>query len=171
MTAHWRDSGDIRTPALEIPDAGIPITAPVAVRLLGLVEFQKDISRRRPEAVCSNCCGRSGIWTMRSCHYLELIADQHNDPEQALRLYAPEFAGRLSIRCRLCCGCCLRASRSTVHAWRIDRIARPATCIQTIKPQHAAEILAALLRPYIDLADYPRAVAGLLDRGGEGVSS
>src|SRR6266404_5631577 len=82
MTAQ-RDSAAIQQ--LEIL-ARDPEYAPVALRLLGLIEFQEghldDATTRFAQLL------RSDKYLDDAFYYLGLIADRHGDPEHALRLYA-----------------------------------------------------------------------------------
>jgi tetratricopeptide (TPR) repeat protein len=68
-----------------------PDAAPVALRLLGIVEYQQDkydaAGMRFTELL------RTGKFLDDAFYYLGLIAEKHDDPERALRLYAQVQSG------------------------------------------------------------------------------
>ena len=95
--------------------------APVALRLLGLIEFQEGISMP-PRRRSPSCCGRSK-YLDDAFYYLGLIADRHGDLEHALRLYAQVQSGENAVPALL------RATAHIADARRGRggrRIARPA---------------------------------------------
>jgi tetratricopeptide (TPR) repeat protein len=130
--------------------------APVAIRLLGLVEFQEGHFEAAAERFAQLL--RAQRYLDDAFYYLGLIADRHNDPEQALRLYAQVQAGDNAVPALLRVAAILQKHGAPAAAEELlDRLIDD-------EPQHATEILAARARMYVDLADYPRAIA-LLDRG------
>jgi tetratricopeptide (TPR) repeat protein len=69
--------------------------APVALRLLGLIEFQEghlDAATARFADLL-----RTEKYLDDAFYYLGLIADRHNDPEHALRLYAEVQSGENAV--------------------------------------------------------------------------
>jgi tetratricopeptide (TPR) repeat protein len=130
--------------------------APVAVRLLGLVEFQEGHFEAATERFAQLL--RAQRYLDDAFYYLGLIADRHNDPEQALRLYAQVQSGDNAVPALLRAAAILQKHGAPAAAEELlDRLIED-------EPQRAPEILAARARMYVDLADYPRAIA-LLDRG------
>jgi tetratricopeptide (TPR) repeat protein len=130
--------------------------ASVAVRLLGLVEFQEGHFEAATERFAQLV--RAQRYLDDAFYYLGLIADRHNDPEQALRLYAQVQGGDNAVAALLRAAAILQKHGAPAAAEELlDRLIED-------EPQRATEILAARARMYADLADYPRAIA-LLDRG------
>jgi tetratricopeptide (TPR) repeat protein len=130
--------------------------APVAVRLLGLVEFQEGHFEAATERFAQLL--RAQRYLDDAFYYLGLIADRHDDPEQALRLYAQVQSGDNAVPALLRAAVILQKHGAPAAAEELlDRLIED-------EPQRAPEILAARARMYVDLADYPRAIA-LLDRG------
>jgi tetratricopeptide (TPR) repeat protein len=130
--------------------------APVAVRLLGLVEFQEGHFEAATERFAQLL--RAQRYLDDAFYYLGLIADRHDDPEQALRLYAQVQSGDNAVPALLRAAAILQKHGAPAAAEELlDRLIED-------EPQRAPEILAARARMYVDLADYPRAIA-LLDRG------
>ena len=129
---------------------------PVAVRLLGLVEFQEGHFEAATERFAQLL--RAQRYLDDAFYYLGLIADRHGDPEQALRLYAQVQSGDNAVPALLRAAAILQKHGAPSAADELlDRLVED-------EPQRAPEILAARARMYGDLADYPRAIA-LLDRG------
>jgi tetratricopeptide (TPR) repeat protein len=129
---------------------------PVAVRLLGLVEFQEGHFEAATERFAQLL--RTQRYLDDAFYYLGLIADRHDNPEQALRLYAQVQSGDNALPALLRAAAILQKHGAPAAAEELlDRLIED-------EPQRAPEILAARARMYVDLADYPRAVA-LLDRG------
>jgi tetratricopeptide (TPR) repeat protein len=130
--------------------------APVAVRLLGLVEFQEGHFEAATERFGQLL--RAQRYLDDAFYYLGLIADRHDDPEQALRLYAQVQSGDNAVPALLRAAAILQKHGAPAAAEELlDRLIED-------EPQRAPEILAARARMYVDLADYPRAIA-VLDRG------
>jgi len=75
--------------------ARTPEGAPVALRLLGIVEFQQgkfDAAGMRFTELL-----RTGKFLDDAFYYLGLLAEKHNDPERALRLYAQVQTGEYFV--------------------------------------------------------------------------
>jgi len=130
--------------------------APVAVRLLGLVEFQEGHFEAATERFAQLL--RAQRYLDDAFYYLGLIADRRNDPEQALRLYAQVQSGDNAVPALLRAAAILQKHGAPTAAGELlDRLVED-------EPQRAPEILAARARMYVDLADYPQAIA-VLERG------
>jgi tetratricopeptide (TPR) repeat protein len=130
--------------------------APVALRLLGLVEFQEGhldaATLRFAELV------RADKYMDDAFYYLGLIADRNNDPEHALRLYAQVQNGENVLPALLRATTLLeRHGAAAAGEELLDRLIED-------EPQRAPEILAARARMYAESGDLPRAVT-LLDSG------
>ncbi len=130
--------------------------APVALRLLGLIEFQEGhldaAAARFTELV------RAGKHLDDSFYYLGLIADRHNDPEQALRLYAQVQSGENALPALLRATAILQTHGAAAAADELlDRLMED-------EPQRAPEIIMARARIYADGGDFARAGA-LLKQG------
>ncbi len=128
--------------------------APVALRLLGLVEFQEGhlaaATLRFAELV------RADKYMDDAFYYLGLIADRNNDPEHALRLYAQVQNGENVLPALLRATTLLeRHGAAAAGEELLDRLIED-------EPQRAPEILAARARMYAESGDLPRAVT-LLD--------
>src|SRR5450631_1432365 len=133
-----------------------PESKPVALRLLGLVEFQEgemaDASARFAELVTT------GKFLDDALYYLGLIAERHEDLERALRLYAQVQSGDNAVAALLRAATILRAHGAAPAAEELlDRLLEE-------EPQRAPEILAARARIYADSGDLPKAVA-VLEQG------
>jgi tetratricopeptide (TPR) repeat protein len=130
--------------------------APVALRLLGLIEFQEG----HFEAAAARFAQllRAQRYLDDAFYYLGLIADRRDDPEQALRLFAQVQSGDNAVPALLRAAGILQKHGAPAAAEELlDRLIED-------EPQRAPEILAARARMYVDLANYPRAIA-VLDRG------
>ena len=130
--------------------------APVALRLLGLVEFQEGhldaATLRFAELV------RSDKYTDDAFYYLGLIADRSNDAEHALRLYAQVQNGENVLPALLRATSLLeKHGAASAGEELLDRLTED-------EPLRAPEILAARARMYAENGDLPRA-ATLLDAG------
>ena len=129
----------------------------MALRLLGLIEFQEDkldaAARRFTELLAT------GKFLDDSFYYLGLIAERRGELEQALRLYAQVQGGDNAVP---------RAAAGEQHTCR--RTAPPAAAEELLdqlledEPQRAPEMLAARARIYADSGDLPQAIE-VLDRG------
>ena len=127
--------------------------APVALRLLGLVEFQQGhfdaASARFAELL------RANKFLDDAFYYLAVIADRHDDPEQALRLYAQVQSGDNAVPALLRATTILQKHGAAAAADELlDRLVED-------EPLRAPEILASRARLYADAGDFPRAVAVL----------
>jgi tetratricopeptide (TPR) repeat protein len=147
MTAQ-RDSSAIQQ--LEIL-AHNPEYAPVALRLLGLIEFQEghlDAATTRFAQLL-----RSDKYLDDAFYYLGLIADRHGDAEHALRFYAQVQNGDNALAALLRATTILKTHGAAAVAEELlDRLIED-------EPQRAPEILAARARMYADGGDSPRAIA------------
>jgi len=133
-----------------------PEAKPVALRLLGLIEFQEgkldDASARFAELVTT------GKFLDDALYYLGLIAERHGDMDRALRLYAQVQGGENAVPALLRAATVLRANGAAPAADELlDQLAIE-------EPQRAPEILAARARIYADAGELPRAIA-VLDQG------
>ena len=130
----------------------------VALRLLGLIEFQNgdlDAATRRFTDLLT-----TGKFVDDSFYYLGLIAERHADLEKALRLYAQVQSGD-------------NAAAALVHASTILQAHGAAPAAQEIldhliedEPARAPEVVAARAKIYSDSGD-PRQALAVLDRGVE----
>jgi tetratricopeptide (TPR) repeat protein len=130
--------------------------APVALRLLGLVEYQQghfDAASARFAQLL-----RADKYLDDAFFYLGVIADRHNDPEQALKLYAQVQGGENAVPALLRATTILQKHGAAKTADDLlDRLIED-------EPQRAPEILAARARIYADSGDLPRAL-GVLQQG------
>ena len=130
-----------------------PEYAPVALRLLGLVEFQQghfDAASTRFAQLL-----RADKFLDDAFYYLGVIADRHDDPEQALRLYAQVQSGENAVPALLRASALLEKHGAPAAADELlDRLVED-------EPLRAPEILASRARIYADLGDSPRAIAVL----------
>jgi len=127
--------------------------APVALRLLGLVEFQQGhfdaASTRFAELL------RADKYLDDAFFYLGVIADRHDDPEQALRLYAQVQGGDNAVPALLRATSILQKHGAPAAADELlDRLVED-------EPLRAPEILAARARIYMDAGDRPKGLAVL----------
>jgi tetratricopeptide (TPR) repeat protein len=132
--------------------------APVALRLLGLVEYQEGhfdaASARFAELV------RADKYLDDAFFYLGVIADRHNDPEQALKLYAQVQSGDNAVPALLRATAILQKHGAAQAADDLlDRLVED-------EPLRAPEILAARARIYADSGGLPRALE-VLQQGRE----
>jgi tetratricopeptide (TPR) repeat protein len=127
--------------------------APVALRLMGLVEFQGghlDAATRRFAELL-----RAGKYLDDAFYYLGLIADRRKDPEHALRLYAEVQSGDNTVPALLRAAAILQTHGAAESAEELlDRLIED-------EPQRAPDILTARARSYADSGDLPRAIAVL----------
>lgn len=125
--------------------------APVALRLLGLIEFQQGhfeaATARFAELV------RANKYLDDAFYYLALIADRHDDPEHALRLYAQVQGGANTLPALLRATTILETHGAAAAADELfDRLIDD-------EPERAPEIIAARARGYADAGEMPRAIA------------
>ena len=129
---------------------------PVALRLLGLIEFQAghfDAATARFAELL-----RTDKYLDDAFYYLGLIADRRDDPEHALRLYAQVQSGENAVPALLRATAMLQTHGASAAAEELlDRLIED-------EPQRAPEILAARARIYADGGDLPRAFA-VLEQG------
>jgi tetratricopeptide (TPR) repeat protein len=136
--------------------AGDADSQPVALRLLGLIEFQQNhldaASRHFTELLTT------GKFIDDSFYYLGLIAERHAEPEKALRLYAQVQTGDNGVAALLRASAILQTHGAVAAAQDIlDHLVRD-------EPAHAPEVLAAQAKMYSDTGDAGAALA-MLDRG------
>ena len=133
-----------------------PDSQPVALRLLGLLEFQQGdldaASRYFTELLTT------GKFLDDSFYYLGLIAERHADLEKALRLYAQVQSGDNAVAALLRASSILQAHGAAPAADEIlDHLIRD-------EPEHAPEVLAARAKMFSDTGNATQALA-VLDRG------
>jgi tetratricopeptide (TPR) repeat protein len=131
---------------------------PVALRLLGLIEFQNgdlDAAGRHFTELLT-----TGKFVDDSFYYLGIVAERRSDPEKALRLYAQVQSGD-------------NAAAALVRASTILQTHGAAAAAQEIldhlvedEPARAPEMVAARARIYSDAGDARQALA-VLGRGRE----
>ena len=134
----------------------LPESRAVALRLLGLVEFQEgkldEASARFAELVAT------GKFLDDAAYYLGVIAERHDDMERALRLYAQVQGGENAVPALLRAATILRAHGAAPAAEALlDQLIEE-------EPQRAPEILAARARIYADAGDSFQAFT-VLDQG------
>jgi len=130
--------------------------APVALRLLGLIEFQ----RGHLEAATARFAEllQTDKYLDDAFYYLGLIADRSDDPEHALRLYAQVQSGENALPALLRAARLLQTHGAAAASEELlDRLVED-------EPLRAPEILAARARIYADANDFPRALA-VLEQG------
>jgi tetratricopeptide (TPR) repeat protein len=132
-----------------------PESKPVALRLLGLIEFQEgkmaDAGARFAELATT------GKFLDDALYYLGLIAERHGDLERALRLYAQVQSGDNAVAALLRAATILRAHGAAPAAEELlDQLVDE-------EPQRAPEILVARARIYSDASDMPQAI-GVLEQ-------
>ncbi|HEV7613792.1 MAG TPA: tetratricopeptide repeat protein [Steroidobacteraceae bacterium] len=125
--------------------------APVAMRLIGLIEYQEGhldaATARFAELV------RAGKYLDDAFYYLGIIADRRNDPEHALRLYAQVQSGENSVPALLRATAILHTHGAAAEAEELlDRLMED-------EPQRSPEIIATRARMYADGGDFARASA------------
>jgi tetratricopeptide (TPR) repeat protein len=133
-----------------------PDSQPVALRLLGLIEFQQNdldaASRHFTELLTT------GKFIDDSFYYLGLIAERQANLEKALRLYAQVQSGDNAVAALLRASAILQAHGAAAAAQEIlDHLVLD-------EPEHAPEVLAARAKMYSDTGDAVAALA-VLDRG------
>lgn len=124
---------------------------PMALRLLGLVDFQEDkladASARFAELTTT------GQYVDDAFYYLGLIAERHSEVERALRLYLQVQGGDNLLAALLRAASLLRANGAAPAAEELlDQLVEE-------EPQRAPEILVARARIYSDAGDAARAIA------------
>jgi tetratricopeptide (TPR) repeat protein len=127
--------------------------APVALRLLGLIEFQQG--HLEAATVKFAELVRAEKYLDDAFYYLALIADRHDDPEHALRLYAQVQSGENAMPALLRATAILETHGAAAAGEDLlDRLIED-------EPQRAPAILSARARMYADGGDLPRAMAVL----------
>ncbi len=130
--------------------ARAPDAAPVAFRLLGIVEFQEgkfDAAGLRFAELLT-----TGKFLDDAFYYLGLIAEKHEDPERALRLYAQVQNGEYFVPALLRASTILQVHGDAPAADQLlDRL------VEAV-PEQAPEILAARARIYVDSGDAAQAL-------------
>jgi tetratricopeptide (TPR) repeat protein len=129
---------------------------PVALRLLGLIEFQEnelDAAARRFTDLLA-----TGKFLDDSFYYLGLIAERRGDAEKALRLYAQVQGGDNAV------GALLRASNILQTHGAAPAAEELLDHLLEDQPQRAPEVLAARARFYADSGDVQQGIE-VLDRG------
>ncbi len=130
-----------------------PQAKAVAVRLMGLIDFQQgkldDAGARFAELVTT------GKFLDDALYYLGVIAERHQDLERALRLYSQVQAGDNVVAALLRAATILRSHGAAPAAEQLlDQLVDD-------EPQRAPEILVARARIYSDAGDTPEAFAVL----------
>jgi tetratricopeptide (TPR) repeat protein len=130
-----------------------PGSGPLALRLLGLVDYQDgrldEASARFAELVTT------GKFLDDALFYLGMIAERHQDLERALRLYAEVQTGENAVPALLRAAAILKAHGAAPAADELlDHLVAEA-------PQRAPEILAARARIDAESGDLPTAIAVL----------
>ena len=134
-------------------------SAPLALRLLGLIEFQQG--RLDSAALRFAELLTKGKYLDDAFYYLALIADRQNEPERALRLYAQVRSGENALPALLRATAILNAHGAAPAAEELlDRLTED-------QPQRAPQILAARARMYADAGDLPRGLEVLEQAIGE----
>jgi tetratricopeptide (TPR) repeat protein len=130
--------------------AARPDTQPVALRLLGLIEFQEnklDAAAARFTELLT-----TGKFLDDSFYYLGLIAERRGEVEKALRLYAQVQGGDNAV------GALLRASNILQLHGAAPAAEELLDHLLEDEPQHAPEVLAARARFYADSGDAQQAI-------------
>jgi tetratricopeptide (TPR) repeat protein len=130
-----------------------PDSKPMALRLMGLLEFEQghlDVAAAKFRQLL-----RTGKYQDDGFYYLGVIADRHDDPERALRLYAQVQSGENVVPALLRAAVLLQKNGAPSAADELfDRLVED-------EPQRAPEILTARARMYARSSDLPRAFAVL----------
>ena len=133
-----------------------PEYSPVALRLMGLIEFQQG----HLEAATARFADlvRADKYLDDAFYYLGLIADRRDDTEHALRLYAQVQSGENAVPALLRATVILQKHGAAAAAEELlDRLIED-------EPQRAPEIITARARMSADGGDGPRALA-VLEQG------
>jgi tetratricopeptide (TPR) repeat protein len=130
-----------------------PESKAVALRLLGLLEFQQghlDAASAKFRQLLT-----TGKLSDDAFYYLGLIADRNEDPERALRLYAQVQNGENAVPALLRAATLLHTHGASSAAEELfDRLIED-------EPLRAPEILTARARTYALSHDFPKAFATL----------
>jgi tetratricopeptide (TPR) repeat protein len=133
-----------------------PDSAAVALRLLGLLEFQQghnDAATAKFRQLLS-----SGKFADDAFYYLALMADRDGDPERALRFFSQVQNGENVVPALLRAAMLLYKHGAPSAAEELlDRLLED-------EPQRAPEILTARARMYVQSSELPKAFA-VLEKG------
>jgi len=133
-----------------------PDSTAVALRLLGLLEFQQghfDASSARFKQLLT-----TGKFGDDAFYYLALIADRNGDAERALRFYSQVQKGENVVPALLRAAALLHTHGAAGAADELlDRLIED-------EPQRAPEILTARARMYVQSSELPKAFA-VLEKG------
>jgi len=130
-----------------------PESNAVALRLLGLLEFQQGHYDSAETTFLQMI--KTGKFLDDGFYYLGLIADRNADAQRALRFYAQVQGGDNAIPALLRAAALLQANGAPSAAEELfDRLIED-------EPQRAPEILAARARVYAQANDLPKAFATL----------
>jgi tetratricopeptide (TPR) repeat protein len=126
-----------------------PESTAVALRLLGLLEFQQghnDTATAKFRQLLS-----TGKFADDAFYYLALMADRNGDPERALRFFSQVQNGENVVPALLRAATLLHKHGAPGAADELlDRL-------QEDEPQRAPEILTARARMYVQSSEYPKA--------------
>ena len=130
-----------------------PESTAVALRLLGLLEFQQG-HNDAATAKFKQLLG-TGKFADDAFYYLALMADRNGDPERALRFFSQVQNGENVVPALLRAATLLHKHGAPGAADELlDRL-------QEDEPQRAPEILTARARMYVQSSEYPKAFAVL----------
>jgi tetratricopeptide (TPR) repeat protein len=133
-----------------------PESNAVALRLLGLLEFQQGHYDGAESKFLQMV--KTGKFLDDGFYYLGLIADRNADAERALRFYAQVQGGENAVPALLRAAALLQANGAPAAAAELfDRLIED-------EPQRAPEILTARARMYEQSNDLPKAYA-ILEQG------
>jgi tetratricopeptide (TPR) repeat protein len=131
-------------------------STPVALRLLGLLEFQQghfDAASAKFRQLLN-----TGKFSDDAFYYLALIADRNGDPERALRLFSQVQSGENVVPALLRAAALLHKHGAPGAADELlDRLLED-------EPLRRPEILTARARMYLQSSDLPKAF-GVLEKG------
>jgi tetratricopeptide (TPR) repeat protein len=127
-----------------------PDAKPMALRLMGLLEFEQghlDVAAAKFRQML-----RTGKYQDDGFYYLGVIADRHDDPERALRWYAQVQSGENVVPALLRAAVLLQKNGAPSAADELfDRLIED-------EPQRAPEVLTARARMYARSSDVPKAM-------------
>jgi tetratricopeptide (TPR) repeat protein len=130
-----------------------PESTAVALRLLGLLEFQQG--HFETASAKFRQLLNTGKFSDDAFYYLALIADRNGDPERALRFFSQVQNGENVVPALLRAATLLHKHGAPSAADELlDRL-------QEDEPQRAPEILTARARMYVQSSEYPKAFAVL----------
>jgi tetratricopeptide (TPR) repeat protein len=133
-----------------------PESKPVALRLIGLLEFQQghlEVAAAKFKQLL-----KTGKFMDDAFYYLGLIADRNDEPERALRFYSQVQRGDNALPALLRAAVLLQKNGAPGAADELlDRLIED-------EPQRAPEIITARARMYVQSKEVPKAIM-LLQRG------